>query len=133
METFRADVRQHAVIVENGVGWVLFSGRVSMEDARDIKDIVIGLELTFGRLPMLVDLDRLVDFDSGARAVFARPQKSYPFSAVVYYGGNFASRTLILTIIRAGKLIAPKDFDFDVLGFSTEAEARRFLKETARK
>lgn len=43
METFRADVRQHAVIVENGVGWVLFSGRVSVEDARDIKEIVLGL------------------------------------------------------------------------------------------
>ncbi len=131
--TFRAEIGQHAVIVDHGVARVLFSGRVSVEEARDIANVVFDFGDKFGRLPVLVDLDSLVDFDSGARAVFARPSKPYPFSTVAYFGGNFATRTLILTIVRAGKLIAPKEFGFAISGFATEAEARRFLEEVSRK
>ena len=79
----------------------------------------------------LVALDGLMDFDAGARARFARPPRPYPFYAVAYHGGIFPVRVLILTVMRAGKLIVPKAFAFDVQTFETEAEARRFL-ETAR-
>lgn len=107
---------------------VLFSGRVSVDEARRIKLAVFEVGERFGRLPAMVDLDHLVDFDSGARAAFARPEKSYLFKKVAFYGGNFPLRTLVVTIIRAGKLIAPKAFDFEVKVFTTEAEARRYLE-----
>lgn len=104
-----------------------------MEDARRISQVVIQLGETIGMLPAIVDLDRLADFDSGARTMFARPEAPFRFSAVAYFGGNFASRTLIQTIVRAGKIVSPKSFDFDVRGFATEQEAQRFLQKFMRK
>ena len=85
----------------------------------------------FGILTCLVDLDGLAEFDAGARAALARPERPYPFDAVAYFGGTFAVRTLIVTANRAGKLIMPQAFTFDGRTFATETEARRFL-ETAR-
>ncbi len=131
--SFRAEVGQHAVVLENGIVRVLFAGRVSMDDARQISEIVIELSDAIGVFPAIVDLDGLADFDSGARTVFARPVAPFRFSAVAYFGGNFASRTLIQTIVRAGKIVSPKSFDFDVRGFATESEARRFLEKFVRK
>ena len=114
---------------DDGVAQMLFDGRVSVEEARSLANAVIRAGDDLGPFPILVDLDRLADFDSGARQVFARPSRPYPLSAVAYFGGPFATKTLIHTIVRAGKLIAPKSFVFEVQWFPTEAESRRFLAQ----
>ncbi|MBK9258937.1 MAG: STAS/SEC14 domain-containing protein [Polyangiaceae bacterium] len=125
------EIGKHVIRVENGILQVLFSGRVSVEEAKRIQACVLEAGDRFGLLAALVDLDGLADFDSGSRAHFARPSRPYPFYAVAYYGGSFPVRVLILTVMRAGKLIVPKAFDFELQTFEKEAEARRFL-ETAR-
>jgi hypothetical protein len=126
------EVGKHVLRIENGIVQMSFSGRVSMNEAIGILDSLFDAGDRFGMLAALVDLDGVGDVDARIRRLFARPKRPYPVYAVAYYGGTFASRVLMQTVVRAGRFIAPKSFPFDMDFLETEAEARRFL-ETARK
>jgi hypothetical protein len=125
------EVGKHVLRVENGVVQMSYSGHVSIDEAKGLQDALFEAGDRFGKLAALIDLNGLGSIDAGARAQFARPSRPYPVYAVAYYGGTFASRVLLRTVLRAGKVIAPKSFSFDVDIFDTKEEARRFL-ETAR-
>lgn len=122
------EIGNHVIRVEGGVLLVLFKGRVSTKDAVLFQEHVLSAGDRFGVLAALVELDGLVDFDTGARAQFARVERQYPFYAVAFYGGTFASRVLVTTILRAGKLIAPARFPFAFDVFPTAPEARAFVE-----
>lgn len=121
----------HVMHIENGILRIFFKGRVSIDDAKILKTSILEAGDRFGILAALVDLDGLVDFDAGARALLVRPERPYPLDTVAYFGGSFTARMLIESANRAGRLIMPKAFAFAQRTFATEEEARRFL-ETAR-
>jgi len=124
-------IGNHTIRVEDGVLQIFFAGRMDVDEVKLLQTRIFEAGDRFGLLTCLVDLDKLVDFDAGVRGLLARPARPYPFDAVAYFGGTFAVRTLVTTVNRAGRFIAPKAFAFDGRTFATEAEARRFL-ETAR-
>jgi hypothetical protein len=125
------EIGNHVLRVENGIVQLFFSGHVGIDEAKGLQDALFEAGDRFGMLAALVDLDGLGDVDPAARALFARPNRPYPVYAVAYYGGTFASRVLMRTVLRAGKLMAPKSFPMDIGILETKTEARRFL-ETAR-
>jgi hypothetical protein len=125
------EVGKHVLRVENGIVQMFYSGHVGIDEAKALQDALFEAGDRFGALAALIDLGGLGDVDADARAQFARPYRPYPVYAVAYYGGTFASRVLMRTVLRAGKLIMPKSFPFEFEILETEAEARRSL-ETAR-
>lgn len=121
-------IGNHVVVVEDGICQVVFSGRVDTQQAVEFQRVVLEAGDRFGLLGCIVDLGGLSDFDTGARAQFIRVERPYPFFSVSYYGGSFAARMLVTTLMRAGKLLVPWAFTFSVHVVPTEEEARQLVR-----
>jgi len=121
------------MVAENGIFQVHFDGRVSIEEAKQIQSTIFKLGELFGKLGALANLDNFAHFESGARTYLVRPSRPYPMHTVAYFGGNFAARMAIQTMTRAGRLLSPSSFEFDIVGFETEEEARRHLEAAHQK
>jgi hypothetical protein len=122
-------IGKHTIHIQDRILHVLFSGRVTTTDAVSIRQTVLNAGDRLGLMGALVNLDGLADFDTGARAHFARAERPYPYYAVAFYGGSFGARMLVTTVLRAGRLIAPEKFPFEFELFKTEQEARAHLLE----
>ena len=128
----RYEVGPHGFQVEHeNLVRLVFGERVTGPEAARILEIIYELGDRLGDLRMLVDLRQLKDFDAGARSKMARAERRYPYRATALFGGSFGSRMLITTMIRAGRLIFPRSFEFEFQFVATEAEARAFLDAAA--
>ena len=124
----RYEIGRHLIVVEqDDLVRLAFRGRMTGPEAVRLKQVVYDLGERLGELDFLVDIGELESFDAGGRAQFARPERPYPFRDVMIFGGSFASRMLIATIVRAGRLIVPQYFGFSTEFVSTEQEARARL------
>ncbi|WP_272418768.1 hypothetical protein [Polyangium jinanense] len=106
---------------------VAFRGATSAAEAEKIRDVYIAIGEQVGRFDVLFDASDLVFLEAGARAAWTRGGKVYPLRHVVCFGANFPTRTVIMTVYRAGRLLAPSIFDFHIEFVPTEQEARNRL------
>ncbi|MDI3282252.1 hypothetical protein [Polyangium sp. 15x6] len=106
---------------------VAFRGATSAAEAEQIRDVYIAIGKQVGKFDILFDASDLVFLEAGARAAWTRGGKVYPLRHVVCFGASFPTRTVIMTVYRAGRLLVPSVFDFHIEFAATEQEARTRL------
>ncbi len=106
---------------------VAFRGPSTAADAERIKTIYIEISERAGPFDVIFDVSDLA-LEPGARAAWTHGDKPYPLRHVVVFGANFAARTMVMTVYRAGRLIAPARFPFQIEFAATEEEARARIR-----
>ncbi|MDI1448485.1 hypothetical protein [Polyangium sp. 6x1] len=106
---------------------VVFRGPNKLQDVLAIQRILFVVGDRFGSFDLLLGLGELEALGAGAREAWARVDRTYPFRNGFAYGASFAIRTLVHTTHRAGRLISPAFFRWNLSFFPTEAAARAHI------
>ncbi|MRG92124.1 hypothetical protein [Polyangium spumosum] len=104
-------------------------GPTSAAEAMRIRAIYAEIGERVGPYHVVFDASELVFIEAGSRAAWTRADKPYPFRSVLVFGANFSTRAVIMTVYRAGRLVAPSLFEFHFEFVSTEVEARARIDE----
>lgn len=124
----RFDFGKHSVIYEKDrIFHFLLRGNLSRGDTQEVQRLIFEYADRYGSFAFLVDVSTMSGLDPAARQLWARPVRSYPFDAAYLYGSSFAIRTLILSVYRAGKLLLPHFFQWQIVMPPDEATARKVI------
>ena len=107
---------------------VVFRGPNELQDILEMQRILFAVGDRFGPVDLLLGLGELESLGAGARGAWARVRRAYPFRNGFAYGANFGIRTLVHTTHRAGRIISPAFFQWDIFFFPTEAAARTHIE-----
>lgn len=124
----RFEVGDHTIIYEpDRVFHFFLRGRLNGPDTREIQRLIFEFAEQVGTFAFLVDVSTMTGLDPAARHLWARPTRDYHFETAYLYGANFAIRTLILSVYRAGKLLFPQFFQWNIVMPPNEAAARALI------
>ncbi|MBK9258931.1 MAG: hypothetical protein IPM54_03770 [Polyangiaceae bacterium] len=90
-------------------------------------------ESTGGLLYSVYDLSEFTRATESGRKRVINPGRLYPYAALAVIGASFSTRTVAKMILRAGKLVAPKHFNFPIKFVSTMDDAQAWFDELRRK
>lgn len=124
----RFEVGDHTIIFEpNRIFHFFLRGKLSGPDTQEVQRLVFEFADAYGPFAFLVDVSTMTGLDPAARRLWAQPSREYSFEAAYLYGSSFTIRTLILSVYRAGKLLLPHFFQWDVMMPPNEAAARELI------
>ena len=86
-----------------------------------------------GLLYGVYDLTHMTRMDEGARKRVVNVGQSYSFGGIAVIGASFSMRTLASMLLRAGKLLAPKYFNFPHKFVASMDDANAWFDELRRK
>lgn len=122
----RFEVGDHTIIYEpDRVFHFFLRGHLRLSDTIEIQRLVFDYGDRYGSFAFLVDVTKMAGLDPAARKLWAGPSRSYPFEVAYLYGSSFATRTLILSVYRAGKLLLPHFFTWAIKMPPDEESARQ--------
>jgi hypothetical protein len=131
--TLRWELGRHVIRWEPpDLLFVSLRGPASVADAAQVQAIYDAVHERAGNFYVVFDTSRLEFMEAGARAAWIRRDKPYPIRHVVAFGASFALRTLIITVYRAGRLVAPASFPFPFEWAENEEKARLRIDEIRR-
>ena len=124
-----SQIGPHTVAIDaDGNMTFALHGDSTIEQAREILKAIFDHGDKQGRYHLLLDVSALGDINAGARAVWANVDRPYPFKRTIVYAPKFSKRILITTIYRAGRLLVPSFFPWEIHFAATQEEVRK-LKE----
>lgn len=103
---------------------VILRGPNKRPDIEEMQRILFTIGDRSGPMDFLLGLTELESLGPGARGTWTRVDRAYPFRNAFAYGASFGMQMLVLTTHRAGRLMTPAYFQWDVGFFQTEAAAR---------
>jgi len=122
----RFEVGKHTVIYEpERIFHLTLVGLFNGPDSEIVQRHIFEYADRYGEFSFLVDVSRLNGLDPASRRLWATPSRKHPFEAAYLYGSSFATRTLILSVYRAGKLLLPHFFKWAVKMSPNEESARQ--------
>lgn len=104
-------------------------GPTSATEAARIRAIYAEIGERVGPYHVVFDASELVFIEAGSRAAWLRDDQPYPFRSVIVFGANFSTRAVVMTVYRAGRLVAPSLFKFPFEFVATEEDARARIHE----
>ncbi|MDI1448486.1 hypothetical protein [Polyangium sp. 6x1] len=112
---------------------VTLRGVTTKADSLRMKAIYDEISERGGPFYALVDGTQLESLEPTARTSWTKQEdKPYPIRHAVAFGASFAMRTLVMTLYRAARILAPSRFPFPVEFVATEPEARARIDELRR-
>ncbi|MDI1477950.1 hypothetical protein [Polyangium sp. y55x31] len=102
---------------------VILRGPNKRPDIQEIQRIMFTIGDRYGSFDFLLGLAELESLGPGARGTWTRVDRAYPVRNAFAYGASFGMQMLVLTTHRAGRLMSPAYFQWDVGFFPTEAAA----------
>ncbi|MDI1477951.1 hypothetical protein [Polyangium sp. y55x31] len=111
---------------------ITFRGVTTTADSLRMTEIYDAIDERAGHFYVLVDGREVEALEPGARAAWLDRDKPYPIRHLVSFGATFSMRALVMTIYRAGRILAPSRFTFPLEFKATEQEARARIDELRR-
>lgn len=119
----------HTIEIEpNRLMLLTFHGDCTLEQAKELFQ-ALHAHGESGTFDVILDVAELGNINAGARAVWVRINRPYPFRHFLVYAPRFAQRMLVSTMYRAGKTLVPQHFQWDLHFASSIEEGRKLLKE----
>ena len=81
------------------------------------------------KLHTICNLQGLESITTEARQFTVRQERGFPHAKIAFVGGSFMVRTLVGTIIRAGRILYPQRFKFGTYFAKTVADAEAWIDE----
>jgi len=79
------------------------------------------------RLRSICNLDDFEGMTTDARRYIVKMDREYPYVGMAFAGGNFMSRTVAGTVLRAARHLAPHHFTFPIFFGKTIEECEKWL------
>jgi len=102
-------------------------GTLTEEEALGLQAAMCDYGRLFGSYDFIVDVTQLNGFNVGARKVWVQAKEMYRIRTMYTIGTNFSSRTLLMSIHRAGRVLQPDHFKFSLEVYQSEAAARAVI------
>ena len=124
------EIGSHRIFLEQGeILHIVFRGTIVRSAAEEVKQLLLDLGDRQGKLYVIFDASQFTNIDPGARAAWSHMDRAWPIRYLVAYGASFWGRTLAMTVNRAGRVLAPRFFDYDFEFVMTEADAWRSVEQ----
>lgn len=121
----RSEFGHQLIIAElNNVLYFRIRGMVTGDEARWMQSATIEYGERFGAFDIIADVRGFEGFDSAARRVWVHSTTAYAIKTMYAIGATFAGRTVLWGIHRAGRLLKPTHFAFDIEWCDSEQDAR---------
>lgn len=102
-------------------------GMLTEEEARGLQATMFDYGRLFGPFDFIVDAKDLSGFNAGARQVWVHTKEPYRIRAMYSIGTTFTTRTLLMSIHRAGRVLMPENFKFSLEVYNSETDARNMI------
>jgi hypothetical protein len=86
-----------------------------------------------GLVDCIVDISKFERVTESGRNLLTRVERPYPYHGCALLGATFATRTIAMMIVSAGRVLAPKSFTHPIKFVDTWEEAEAWLEELPQK
>jgi hypothetical protein len=119
------NVGQHTAIIEGDTAFVDFVGDESLDEAKQVGDILAGYLAELPRFYVICDVRRIGNVPSDTRKAWIVWFKAHNPEAIVVIGAGITIRTLVKLIVAATRVLTGKEPRFILVG--SEDEARTWV------
>lgn len=121
----RSEFGQQLIIAElDNVLYFRIRGMLHGDEAQWMQSAAIEYGERFGPFDIVADVRGFEGFDSAARRVWVHSKTAYSIQTMYAIGATFAGRTVLWGIHRAGRLLKPTHFAFEIEWCDSEQNAR---------